>query len=379
MPEPAPPENSRKAGLSLSRRALVLGSTAAALPQGPFGPDRVLAQDAGQVAGRIAGTAAPRVIPARTLPVPGTVSSALQARIAAPYPPGWDNVPRTAQDWRDLAARSAAAVAPLLPSIRERLGVRVEAKRMAGVPVFVVTPSDLPPENRDRLLLHLHGGGYVLYPGEAGAGEAMLLAGHGGFRIVSVDYRMPPDFPFPAALDDATAVWRDLVGRNDPRRMAIFGSSAGGGLTLATVLRARAEGLPLPAAIAPGTPWADLTGAGDSLKANAYVDNVLVANTGWVGAAAALYAAGHDLADPLVSPIHGDFRGFPPAILTTGTRDLFLSNTVRTHRRLRQAEVEAVLQVFEGQSHAQFLDPFVPETEEALGEIARFFRRHLLT
>jgi len=370
MPDPGTHEDPRKAGLSLSRRALVLGSTAAALPRGAVGPYQAMAQDA--------GTSAARAIPARTLPVPGTVSAALQARIGDPYPPGWDIVPRTAQDWRDLAAGSAAAVAPLLPSIRERLGVRVEATRMAGVPVFVVTPSDLPPENRDRLLLHVHGGGYVLYPGEAGAGEAMLLAGYGGFRIVSVDYRMPPDFPFPAALDDATAVWRDLVGRNDPRRMAIFGSSAGGGLTLATVLRARAEGLPLPAAIAPGTPWADLTGAGDSLQANAYVDNVLVANTGWVGAAAALYAAGHDLDDPLLSPIHGDFRGFPPAILTSGTRDLFLSNTVRTHRRLRQAGVEAILQVFEGQSHAQFLDPFVPETEEALGEISRFFHRHLL-
>ena len=203
----------------------------------------------------------------------------------------------------------------------------------------------------------MHGGGYVLYPGEAGAGEAMLMAGYGGFRVVSVDYRMAPDFPFPAALDDAIAVWRALVEGTDPRRMAIFGSSAGGGLTLAMVLRARAEGLPLPAAIAPGTPWADLTGAGDSIQANAFVDNVLVSDTGWVGAAASLYAAGRDLRDPLLSPIYGDFPGFPPAILTSGTRDLFLSHTVRTHRKLRQAGVEATLQVFEGQSHAQFLDP----------------------
>jgi epsilon-lactone hydrolase len=96
-----------------------------------------------------------------------------------------------------------------------------------------------------------------------------------------------------------------------------------------------------------------------------------------VGAAAALYAAGHDLGDPLLSPINGDFHGFPPAMLTTGTRDLFLSNTVRTHRKLRQAGVPAELQVFEGQSHAQFLTPFLPETEEAFGELARFFAHHL--
>src|SRR3712207_2920346 len=181
---------------------------------------------------------------------------------------------------------------------------------------------------------------------------------------------MAPDHPFPAAVDDAFAVWQALLRHHDPRRMAVFGASAGGGLTLALMLRARAEGVPLPAAIAPGTPWVDLTGDGDSLNANAFVDNVLVSNTGWVGAAAPLYAAGHDLADPYISPIHGDFRGLPPAILTSGTRDLLLSDTVRTHRQLRRAGVEASLQVFEGQSHAQFLEPFVPETEEAFTEIA---------
>ncbi len=332
------------------------------------------------LSGKAAASTSPlasRSIPARVLPVPDTVSPELQARIAAPYPSDWDVIPETVSAWRDLAARSAAEVVPHLAAIRQRLNVDVRSAQISGVPVFVVTPADMPPSNRDRLLLHVHGGGYVLYPGEAGAGEAMLMAGYGRFRVVSVDYRMAPDFPFPAALDDAMAVWRALLRDHDPRRMAIFGSSAGGGLTMAMILKAKAEGLPLPAAIAPGTPWVDLTGAGDSIMANAYVDNVLVAGSGWVGAAAALYAGGHDRRDPLLSPIFGDFSGFPPAILTSGTRDLFLSNAIRAHRKLRQAGVEASLQVFEGQSHAQFLDPFVPETEEAFGEIAGFLTRHL--
>jgi acetyl esterase/lipase len=324
-----------------------------------------------------AAEVAGRALPARTLPVPDTVSPELRALIAAPYPPGWDVAPDTVAAWKELARQSAAAAAPDIAAIRQRLEVRVERGEIAGVPVFIVTPDEIPSSNRDRLLVHVHGGGYVLYPGGAGAGEAMLMAGYGHFKCVSIDYRMAPDFPFPAAVDDAIAVWRTLVNQNDPEKMGIFGSSAGGGLTLALILRAKAEGLPLPAAIAPGSPWADLTGAGDSLMANAYVDNVLVANKGWVGAAAGLYAGGHDLHDPLISPIFGDFHGFPPAILTSGTRDLFLSNAVRTHRRLRQAGVEAVLQIFEGQSHAQFLAPFVPETVEAFGEIALFFDRHL--
>jgi acetyl esterase/lipase len=225
--------------------------------------------------------------------------------------------------------------------------------------------------------MHLHGGGYVLFPGEVGAGEGMIMSGLEGYEVVSVDYRMPPDHPFPAALDDALAVWKALSAQTDPRRMGVFGASAGGGLTLALMLRARDEGVPLPAAIAPGTPWVDLTGDGDSRNANEFVDNAIVSNTGWIGGAAPLYAGGRDLRDPLISPIYGDFRGLPPAILTSGTRDLLLSDTVRAHRKLQQAGVPAALQIFEAMSHAQFLEPGVPETTEAFGEIGAFFDQHL--
>jgi acetyl esterase/lipase len=334
---------------------------------------------AGRTMAATSSNLAARALPARTLPVPDTVSSALQALIAAPYPVGWDAIPQTAAQWNELASLSAAAAAPFIAEIYRRFDIRVEKSRIGEVNVFTITPAEIPAANGDCVLLHLHGGGNVLYPGEAGAGEGMLMAGFGRYEVISVDYRIGPDFPFPASLDDATAVWRALLADHDPRRMAAFGSSSGGGLTLALMLRVKAEGMPLPAAIAPGTPWVDLTGAGDSIMANAFVDNVLVASTGWAGAAAKLYAGGHDLRDPLISPIFGDFSGLPPAILTSGTRDLFLSHTVRTHRKLRQAGIDARLQVFEGQSHAQYLDPFVPETEEAFSEIARFFATYLRT
>ena len=171
-------------------------------------------------------------------------------------------------------------------------------------------------------------------------------------RVISIDYRMPPDFPYPAALDDAMAVSGELVKTNDPKKMAIFGTSTGNGMTLAMVLRAKAEKLPFPAAIAPGVPWSDMTKTGDSYIANEMVDNVLVSNNGWLGDAAKLYANAHDLKDPLLSPVYGAFRGFPPTILTTGTRDFFLSNAVQVHRKLREVGVEAMLNIFERQSHA---------------------------
>ncbi len=332
---------------------------------------------AGQARAATSSKLAARELPARALPVPDTVSPALQALIAAPYPTGWDVIPQTAAEWNTLASQSAAAAGPFLAEIYRRFDIRLDKGLVGNVNVFTITPAEIPQAHRNCVLLHLHGGGNVLYPGEAGAGEGMLMAGLGRYKVISIDYRMGPDFPFPASLDDATTVWRALLNDHDPRRMAVFGSSSGGGLTLALMLRAKAEGLSLPAAIAPGTPWVDLTGAGDSIMANAFVDNVLVASSGWAGAAAKLYAGGHDLRDPLISPIFGDFSGFPPAILTSGTRDLFLSHTVRTHRKLRQAGVDARLQVFEGQSHAQYLDPFVPETEEAFSEIAQFFATYM--
>lgn len=183
------------------------------------------------------------------------------------------------------------------------------------------------------------------------------MAAYGGYKVISIDYRMPPDAPYPAAMDDVTAAWRALVKTVDARRIGIEGTSTGGGMTLALVLRAKAEGLPLSAAIAPGSPWSDLKGAGDSYKTNEWVDNVVVSYDGYLSRVARLYAHGHDLRDPQLSPIYGNFDGLPPAILTAGTRDLFLSNTVRVHRKLREAGVEADLEVYEGLSHAQFSRP----------------------
>ena len=320
-----------------------------------------------------------RQLPARDVPVPSAdVSPAMQTLIGAPLPPIWNDHPKDAAAWKALIKMRAEAVEKMLPDLRARLGVKIEPTTVAGVNAFIVTPNDIPEANRNRLLVHVHGGGYVFFPGASGTREAILMAAYGKFRIISIDYRMPPDHPYPAAMDDAMAVWKEVAKSNDPKKMAIFGTSTGGGMTLAMVLRAKKEGLPLPAAIAPGTPWSDMTKTGDTFFTNEMADNILVSNDGWLGDAARLYANGTDLKDPQLSPVYGDYAGFPPTILTSGTRDLFLSNTVRVHRKLRQAGVVADLHVFEGQSHAQYAgDPYAPETKEHFGELAAFFDRHL--
>jgi epsilon-lactone hydrolase len=319
-----------------------------------------------------------REVPAKVIPVPDTVSPQMQKLISAPPRPTWNVIPKTIDEWKaEVNAGATARVARLKP-MAEALRVKVDPITIDGAKAFEVKPEEIAPDNKDRLLVHLHGGCFVSFPGESGTGEAILMAGLGRFKVISVDYRMAPDHPHPAALDDVIAVWRAVSTTTAPKNMAIFGSSAGGNLTLAAVLRAKQENLPLPAAIAPATPMSDLTNAGDTLQTNAFLDNVLVAPDGDCDKRAALYIGGRDAKDPLLSPVYGDMHGFPPAILTTGTRDLLLSSTVRIHRKLRQAGVEAALQVFEGQSHAQFLYDFnAPETKEAFEEIAQFFDKHL--
>jgi epsilon-lactone hydrolase len=320
-----------------------------------------------------------RHLPARELPVPtDDVSPQEQQLIAAGFRPSLGHHPKDAAEWKAIIAKVGESGDKDVRELAAKLHVTLKATTVAGVPCFEITPEVVPSRNRHRLLVLVHGGAYVFGAGIGGMDEGVMLAGLGGFKVLAIDYRMPPDFPYPAAMDDAMAVWKKAVTLASPKNMAIFGSSTGGGMTLAMVLRARDEHLPLPAAIAPGTPWADLTDSGDSYKTNEWVDNVLVSAHGLLGDAARLYAGGHDLKDPMLSPIYGDFRGLPPAILTTGTRDLFLSNTVRAHRKLRRAGVEADLNVYEGQSHAQYMfDVDAPETTEAMRDIAAFFDRHL--
>lgn len=314
----------------------------------------------------------------RHFPVPDTASPEMRNLIGdAPFP-FWNLHPQSTAEWKTFVQTVADAGIAALPELGEHLRVTVTPGTVAGVPVFTITPRNPQPENAERILLHFHGGGYVLNPGLAGTQEAVLMAGIGGFTVLSVDYRMAPEFPYPAALDDAFAVYRELLKTVPPEKIGVFGTSTGGGITLALALMAKKEGLPLPAALAPGTPWTDLSKTGDSYHTNEGVDNILVSYDGWLGEAAKIYAGEHDLKNPLLSPVHGDVTGFPPTLLTSGTRDLFLSNTVRMHLKLRESGCTADLIVFEGMSHAQYLvNPDAPETRFHFTELAKFFRRHM--
>lgn len=313
----------------------------------------------------------------RSIPVPTTASPALQARIAGPGNPNWRLRPASAEAWHEIVDAATVMIEKRIADWPEKYGVAVRGANIDGVRAFWLTPKNLPKKNRRRVIMNFHGGGYVYAPGHSGLEDAILIASR-GFRVVSVDYRMAPDFPYPAAIDDAETVWRHLCRKIHHKRIGVCGTSTGGGITLALMHRCKKRKLPLPGAIWAGTPWSDLTKTGDSYFTNAFLDKGLVSYDGVLEAAAKLYAGDHDIRDPELSPIYGDFAGFPPTLLTSGTRDLFLSNTVRVQSKLQNARVPVELTVIEAFSHGDYIGlPDSPESHQVYNGVTDFFHRKL--
>jgi monoterpene epsilon-lactone hydrolase len=248
----------------------------------------------------------------------------------------------------------------------------VTTRTIGGVTCHVAKPA---ASKDGPVYLFMHGGAFAFGAGPYAKMQAALQADRLGVTTVSVDYRTPPDHPFPAAPEDCFAVYRGLIEQHRPERIVIGGSSAGGNLAAATALMIRDRGLPAPAGLVLLTPEIDLTEAGDSFRTNALLDTSL---KGPMPNANAVYAAGHDLTDPYLSPLFGDLAGLPPTLIQSGTRDLFLSNSVLMHRKFRKAGVEAELHVWEAMPHAGF-GPFgagdSPENAEIDDEVRRFIAR----
>jgi acetyl esterase/lipase len=320
-------------------------------------------------------------IPAKRLPLPFCASKHVIETLSHIAPP--DLKARKAfkkpslSEWEAWERYNQEEAEANIPIMAKHHNVRIEPVNIGGVSAFRLTPDSLHPQLKNKRFIYLHGGAYVFGGGKSGLFEAILIAQRVGITVISVDYRMPPKHPYPAALDDTIALYTTLLKHYKPEMLAIGGSSAGGGLALAALLRMKKEHLPMPAAVYAGTPWADLSKCGDSLFVNEGIDRKVVTYDGFVAAAAELYASNHDLKTPEISPLYGNFEHFPPTIIISGTRDLFLSLAVRVHRKLRAAGVQADLHVFEGLSHVEyFAIPDAPESKEAYIELQRFLLKH---
>jgi acetyl esterase/lipase len=288
------------------------------------------------------------------------------------------NIPETTEQLEAMIRAADEQTAAAARKMAQALSVKVQHDTIAGVNVYHVTPPEIAPEHKSHLFFHVHGGAYILNGGEAGTFEAVLIASHLKMPVVSIDYRMPPKHPAPAAMEDVVTVWKELLSKRSAALMAMGGTSGGAGLTMTSVQRFQELGLALPQALLLGTPGADAGKVGDTRYINDGIDTSLVTWDGIVEQALRMYATNYDLTHPYVSPVYGDFEGFPPSYLISGTRDLMLSDTVRVHRKLRRAGVDADLHVYEGQSHADYLKFMsVPESFEHFAELNAFLLKHL--
>ncbi|MFJ6073758.1 alpha/beta hydrolase [Streptomyces sp. NPDC093065] len=274
--------------------------------------------------------------------------------------------PPTVEEQRDGFAAAVARPAPD--------GVVTRSTRLGGRPALELVPDTASGRGR---LLYLHGGGYVIGSPDTHTGLVGELALRAGLRAVSVDYRLAPEHPFPAAVDDGLAAYRELLATgSDPRETVLAGDSAGGGLGIATLLAARAAGLPQPAAVAVFSPWADLTLTGGSIRSKKAADPIFAEAD--LRAYADLYVGPGDRSAPLASPVFGDLCGLPPLLVQVGANELLLDDAVRLAGRAGADDVEVTLEVGPGLPHVfQHHHGRLQEADAALDRAARFLTAHL--
>lgn len=251
--------------------------------------------------------------------------------------------------------------------------VSAEVVDAGGVDAEWFTPAG---GDAERVLLYVHGGGYVM--GSVQSHRAMLerLAKACGCRVLALNYRLAPEAPFPAAVDDAVAAYRWLITNGTPNtRIAIAGDSAGGGLTLATLVALRDAGDPLPACAVPISPWTDMEGSGASMQTRADVDPMVQKEP--LLELAAVYLGGADPKSPLASPLHADLSGLPPLLIQVGDCETLLDDTTRLESKLKAAGVDATIEVWDEMIHVWHLfAPMLDKGQEAIDRVGQFVTQH---
>ncbi|WP_328450243.1 alpha/beta hydrolase [Amycolatopsis sp. NBC_00438] len=245
---------------------------------------------------------------------------------------------------------------------------------LGGVPVLTVETPHIDPST---VILYFHGGAYALGSAADGAGLAADVGRRAGARVISVDYRLAPESPYPAAVDDAVAAYRALLDQGTPSAaIAFVGESAGGGLVAATLVAVKAAGLPQPSSATVFSPWADLTVSGGSATAKADVDPALTA--AGLRRRALDYLGDTDPATPLASPVFADLTGVAPLLVQVGSYEILLDDAVRLAARAAEHDVEVRLQVSPGLPHVfQGFAALVDEADAALDAAAAFIKAHV--
>jgi epsilon-lactone hydrolase len=310
----------------------------------------------------------------RVIPLPETISPEAQEYLARPVANPGPN--------ETLAEKRARTDAMQLHDAKQNRAlypVNITSSTIAGIPVRIVTPIDpIPAGKLERVLINVHGGGFTTDSGSLT--ESIPIANLTQTKVVAVLYRLAPEHPFPAAVDDTIAVYKELLRTYKAQHIAIYGASAGGILTGEVAVKIKQLGLPLPGALGIFTGTGDFGRLGDtqamySVTGLAGHLNPPREGVQWL----ADYVGSANPKDPVLSPLYADLHGMPPALFLTSTRDMLLSGTAILHRAFLRAGVDAQLVVFEALNHGFWYEANLPESREADEIIARFFDAHLAT
>lgn len=307
----------------------------------------------------------------RVIPVPTTVSAEAQRALARPASD--KAVPQTLAERRSGTDTWQTGAGE---AFRKLYPVDIQSRSMAGVPVRVITPPGIPDNEKQRILINLHGGGFNSDSGSFT--ESIPVAALSHAQVVAVLYRLAPEHKFPAAVDDVVAVYREILKTHRPQDIGMFGTSAGAILTAEVAVKLKQLNLPLPACLGIFSGMGDFSRTGDSqamyalngLSGHLEPPHPPVEGEGE-------YTGSTNSKDPVLSPVYADLSGMPPTLFITSGRDLLLSGTTILHRAFLRAGADARLVVFEALPHAFWNDPTLPETREANEMMARFFEKEV--
>ena len=325
----------------------------------------------------VAGADGSMALPPLTVPYsmyasPESLARFRQVLVEGRQSPGLDGGIEAARSFYDrINADRVERMKKLYP-------VKLSTQTIAGVGTDIAEPADgIAPANQRRVLINLHGGGFLWGAHSGALVEAISVASVGRIKVIGVDYRQGPEHVFPAASDDVVAVYRELLKTYPAANIGIYGCSAGGVLTGEVVARLIKDGIEVPGAI--GTFCGSIAAFGGD---SAYVSPALSGDpigNGPVTIDRLPYFKGASSSDPLVVPANSPemLRKFPPTLLITGTRDFAMSSVLQSQRLLTNAGVEADLHVWDGMWHSFFSDPELPESKEAYAVMAKFFDKHL--
>jgi epsilon-lactone hydrolase len=306
----------------------------------------------------------------RVVPVPDDLSFQSRVWLSRPEP---DHAPP--QSLAERRKSTDAYTAGAREEWKKICPVTIEDRTIAGVPVHLVTPPDIPASNRDKILLNLHGGGFNSDSGSYT--ESIPIASYTRMKVVAVLYRLAPEYPFPAAVEDSVAVYKQLLKEHKPQNIVIYGTSAGAILTAEVAVKLKQLGLPEPAGLGIFSGMGDFARPGDSIAMYALRGLSGQLDPPEKGAHDPFYVGSTDAKDPVLSPIYADLHGMPPTLFVTSGRDLLLSGTVNLHRAFLNAGVDARLIVFDALPHAFWYSTKLPEAIEANHFMADFITKTL--